>query len=69
MAAISLLDDPSSCFSKMRDQYGLETYQRYFERIVELCIDAGLVWVKELFFDITKVQVNAAIVRLMPRVE
>jgi hypothetical protein len=36
---------------------------------VELCIAAGLVWGEELYFNSTKVQANAAIDRLMPRVE
>jgi transposase len=60
--------DPSS-LSKIRDRYGLETFQQFFERIVELCIGAGLVWGEELYFDSTKVQANAAIDRLMPRIE
>jgi hypothetical protein len=58
-----------SSLSKIRDRYGLETYQRFFERIVELCIEAGLVWGEELYFDSTKVQANAAINRLIPCVE
>jgi transposase len=58
-----------SRLSKIRDRYGLATFQRFFERIVELCIEAGLVWGKELYFDSTKVQANAAIDRLMPRLE
>jgi hypothetical protein len=58
-----------SSLSKIRDRYGLATFQRFFERIVELCIEAGLVWGEELYFDSTKVQANASIDRLMPRVE
>jgi transposase len=58
-----------SSLSKIRVRYGLETFQRFFERIVESCIQAGLVWGEELHFDSTKVQANAAIDRLMPRVE
>ena len=50
-----------SSLSKIRDRCGLETFQRFFERIVELCIEAGLVWGEELYFDSTKVQANAAI--------
>jgi transposase len=58
-----------SSLSKIRDRYGLATFQQFFERIVERCIEAGLVWGEELYFDSTKVQANAAIDRLMPRVE
>jgi transposase len=58
-----------SSLSKIRDRYGLDTFQRFFERIVELCIEAGLVWGEELYFDSTKVQANAAINRLIPRLE
>jgi transposase len=58
-----------SSLSKIRDRYGLATFQRFFERIVEKCIEAGLVWGEELYFDSTKVQANAAIDRLIPRVE
>src|SRR3990172_12151535 len=58
-----------SSLSKIRERYGLGVFNRFFENIVELCIQAGLVWGEELYFDSTKVQANAAIDRLMPRVE
>ena len=41
------LDEPvpdHSSLSKIRDRYGLEVFQRFFEQIVERCIEAGLVW-------------------------
>jgi transposase len=57
-----------SSLSKIRERYGLTTFQQFFERIVELCVAAGLVWGEELYFDSTKVQANAAIDRLIPRV-
>jgi transposase len=56
-----------SSLTKIRERYGLETFQRFFEKIVELCIEAGLVWGKELYFDGTKVQANAAIDNMVPR--
>jgi len=56
-----------SSLSKIRDRYGLEVFQRFFEHIVELCIAAGLVWGKELYFDGTKVQANADIDGMVPR--
>jgi hypothetical protein len=36
-------------------------FRRFFERVVELCQEAGLVWGKELFFDATKVRANVRI--------
>ena len=30
-----------SSLSKIRERYGLETFQQFFEHIVELCIEAG----------------------------
>jgi transposase len=56
-----------SSLSKIRERYGLEVFQRFFERVVELCIEAGLVWGKELYFDGTKVRANADIDSMVPR--
>src|SRR5579871_3092725 len=50
-----------SSLTKIRDRYGLEVFQRFFEHIVDLCRQAGLVWGKELYFDGTKVRANADI--------
>lgn len=64
------LDEPvpdHSSLTKIRERYGLETFQRFFEKIVELCIEAGLVWGKELYFDGTKVEANADIDKMVPR--
>ena len=58
-----------SSLSKIRERFGLETFQKFFEHIVALCVEAGLVWGEELYFDSTKVNANAAIDRLIPRVE
>jgi transposase len=44
-----------STLSKIRERFGLETFQIFFEHIVELCVEAGLVWGEELFFNRTKV--------------
>ncbi len=60
------LPDHSS-LTRIRERYGLEVFRRFFERIVEECMDAGLVWGKELFFDSTKVEANAAVDSLAPR--
>lgn len=45
-----------SSLSKIRERYGLEVFHRFFEHIIELCIQVGLVWGEELYFDSTKVQ-------------
>lgn len=50
-----------SSLSKIRARYGLAVFQRFFERVVELCVKANLVWGKELYFDGSKIQANAAI--------
>jgi transposase len=56
-----------SSLSKIRDRYGLVVFQRFFERIVECCQAAGLVWGRELYFDGTKIRANAAMDSLVPR--
>ena len=56
-----------SSLSKIRDRYGFDVFHKFFEQIVELCIEAGLVWGKELYFDGTKVRANAAVDSLVPR--
>jgi transposase len=56
-----------SSLTRIRARYGRPIFQRFFERIVELCRDAGLVWGKELIFDATRVEANAARDALVPR--
>jgi transposase len=56
-----------SSLTRIRLRLGLPLFQRFFERVVDLCRDAGLVWGKELIFDATKVRANAAIDSLQPR--
>lgn len=56
-----------SSLTRIRERFGVGTFRRFFERIVEMCIEAGLVWGKELFFDATKVEANAAVDSLAPR--
>ena len=53
------LPDHSS-LTRIRERYGIEVFRRFFEKIVELCQQAGLVWGKELYFDGTKVAANAS---------
>jgi transposase len=54
------LPDHSS-LTRIRERYGLEVFRQFFERIVEECFEAGLVWGEELFFDATKVEANASL--------
>ncbi|MFC2029056.1 transposase [Chloroflexota bacterium] len=54
------LPDHSS-LSKIRDRFGLGVFQSFFEVVVQQCVDVGLVWGEELYFDSTKVQANANI--------
>src|SRR3990170_3467132 len=61
-----LLPDHSS-LSKIRSRYGVEVFHRFFERIVELCIEAGLVEGEELYLDATRVDANASIHHLRTR--
>jgi transposase len=56
-----------SGLTKIRERYGLEVFGRFFEEIVELCVEAGLVWGEELYFDSTKVKANAAVDPSAPR--
>jgi len=57
-----------SSLSKIRESYGFVVFQGFFERIVELCKEAGLIWGEELYLDSTKVQANASINGMVDRV-
>jgi transposase len=64
------LDEPvpdHSSLSKIRERFAIGVFQLFFEHIVELCIQAGLVWGDELYFDSTKVQANANIDGMIDR--
>src|ERR671928_666456 len=64
------LDQPlpeHSSLTRIRQRLGLAIFQRFFEHIVELCQEAGLIWGRELFFDATKVRANAALNSVVPR--
>ena len=60
------LPDHSS-LTRNRGRYGLEVFRRFFERIVEMFAEAGLVWGEEMFVDSTTVRANAAKAALVPR--
>ena len=64
------LDEPlpdHSSLTRMRQRFGLPLFQRFFEHVVDLCQQAGLLWGRELFFDATKVRANAALNSVVPR--
>ena len=54
------LPDHSS-LTRIRERYGLQIFRHFFERIVEMCFEAGLVQGRELYFDTTKVEANASL--------
>jgi transposase len=56
-----------SNLTRTREPLGLSVFRRFFERIVEECVEAGLVRGDELFFDSTKVEGDAAVDSLVPR--
>jgi transposase len=60
------LPDHSS-LTRIRKRLGLAVFERFFEQVVGLCQQAGLIWGKELFFDATKVRANAALNSAAPR--
>jgi IS5 family transposase len=60
------LPDHSS-LTRIRERYGVDVFRRFFDKIVEQCQAAGLVWGKELYFDGTKVAANAGKESLKPR--
>src|SRR5215218_8460158 len=60
------LPDHSS-LTRLRERYGLDVFRRFFEAIVAQCVEAGLVWGKELYIDSTDVGANAALDSLRPR--
>src|SRR5215208_6924742 len=60
------LPDHSS-LTRIRDRFGLSVFREFFERIVQLCVEAGLVCGEELYFDATKVDANASLDSIAPR--
>jgi transposase len=60
------LPDHSS-LTRIRQRLGVEIFQRFFEKVVDLCQEAGLVWGRELYFDATRVRADADTDPLIPR--
>ncbi|MBA2443975.1 MAG: transposase [Nocardioidaceae bacterium] len=61
-----VLPDHSS-LTRIRQRLGIAIFQRFFEQVVDLCQEAGLVWGRELYVDATKVEANADLDSLVPR--
>jgi transposase len=60
------LPDHSS-LTRIRQRLGVAIFERFFERIVDLCQEVGLVWGRELYFDATRVRADADTDSLVPR--
>jgi transposase len=56
-----------SSLTHIRHRYGLDSFRRFFEVMVEPWLQAGLVWGLELSFDATKVEANASLASVKPR--
>jgi hypothetical protein len=57
----------ASGFTRIRQRLGLAVFRRFFERVVDLGQEAGLVGGKEVFADATRVPGNASTDSLVPR--
>jgi transposase len=57
----------ASALTRLRQRVGLPLFRRFFEHVVDLCVEAGLVWGQELLADATRVPANAAMDSLVPR--
>ena len=60
------LPDHSS-LTRIRQRLGIDVFQRFFEQIVDLCQEAGLICGRELYFDATRVRADADTDSLVPR--
>ncbi len=56
-----------SNLTRTRERFGLSVFRRFFKRIVETCIEAGLVRGEDLYFAATKVDANASLDSIAPR--
>jgi transposase len=64
------LDEPlpdHSSLTRIRQRHGIRIFERFFERVADLCQEVGLVWGQELFVDATKVRASADLDTLVPR--
>jgi len=58
-----------SVISKARARYGQETFEEFFEKVLALCVEAGLVKGEQLFADSTLIQANASLKSVVLRAD
>ena len=58
-----------SVISKARARYGQETFEKFFEKVLTLCVEAGLVKGEQLFADSTLIQANASLKSVVLRAD
>lgn len=58
-----------SVISKARARYGKKVFEEFFQRILQLCMDAGLVTGEKIHIDSTFIDANASKKSLVPRPE
>jgi len=56
-----------SSLTRIRQRLGVEVFQRFFEQVIDLCQEAGLVWGRGLYFDATQVRADSDTDSLVPR--
>jgi len=56
-----------SVISKARVRFGKEVFEEFFQRILEICIEKGLVCGEKIFVDATLVDANASLKSLVSR--
>lgn len=64
------LDEPTpdhSVISKARVRYGKEVFEAFFQRVLKLCVEAGLVDGERIFADSTLITANASVSSIIPR--
>ena len=66
------IDDPTpnhSVISKARTRWGIDVFAKFFENILNQCIEAGLVDGKTIHIDSSTINANAGIDKLKPKLE
>ena len=56
-----------SVISKARARYGKEVFEQFFQRVLSLCVEAGLVGGEKVFVDSTIIKANASLKSLVSR--
>ncbi len=64
------LDEPTpnhSVISKARARYGRDVFERFFDQVLKMCMEAGLVKGEKLFVDSTLIDANASLKSIVLR--